>query len=292
MLVMPTSLAVAGLGLEFGNGVGVAHALTSLGGDAGRVAAPCGKRLCCVADDLQLDRVGEVEDLLGRHDLERARARKRHLVDVGDAARPRRSSPRPGRTRKIASSIEWVMSTMVVLVSSQISSTSRFISSRVKRRARRTARPSAARTACRQRAHEGGALLHAARKLARKTPAEAFEADPVEQLIDPDPIGLGALDFEGKADVGVEIAPGQQVGLLEHHADFGVRPLHRLAVEQHLAGGQAMQARTSTTAAWSCRSRKGRRSRRSRQPRCRASSGRWPAGRPTGYCRPWWRPSP
>ena len=89
-------------------------------------------------------------------------------------------------------------------------------------------------------AHQSRTLLHAARKLARKAAAEAFEADPVEQLIDPDAIRLGALDLEGKVDVGVEIAPGQEVGLLEHHADFRVRTLHRNAVEQHLAGREAM----------------------------------------------------
>ena len=34
--------------------------------------------------------------------------------------------------------------------------------------------------------HQGRALLHAARKLARKAAAEAFEADTVEQLVDPE----------------------------------------------------------------------------------------------------------
>ena len=83
-----------------------------------------------------------------------------------------------------------------------------------------------------QRAHQRGALLHAARKLARKAAAEAFETDAIEQFIDPDTIGLGALDLEGKVDVGVEIAPGQQVRLLEHHADLrdsGLSPACRRA---------------------------------------------------------------
>ena len=94
-----------------------------------------------------------------------------------------------------------------------------------------------------KRPHKGGALLHAARKLTRKAAAKTFEADAVQQFVDPDAIGLGALDLEGEVDVGVEVAPGQEVGLLEHHADLGVWAGHRLAVEQHLAGGEAMQPR-------------------------------------------------
>ena len=94
-----------------------------------------------------------------------------------------------------------------------------------------------------KRPHERGALLHAAGKLAREAAAETLEADAVEQLVDPDAVGLGALDLEGEVDVGVEVAPGQQVGVLEDHADLGIRAGHRLAVEQHFAGGKSVQSR-------------------------------------------------
>ena len=96
----------------------------------GEGAEPCGKRLCCVPT---------ISSLMA---LVRS---KTSLVDMISSERGRGNgtswmlATRPGRglitttrsERKMASSIEWVISTMVVLVSSQISSTSRFISSRV-----------------------------------------------------------------------------------------------------------------------------------------------------------------
>ena len=130
MLVMPTSPAPPGLALNSGM-ASVSLTLSSLGCGLARVAARCGKRLCCVPT---------ISSLIA---LVRS---KTSLVDMISSERGRGNgtlwmlATRPGRglitttrsARKIASSIEWVMRTMVVRVSSQISSTSRFISSRVK----------------------------------------------------------------------------------------------------------------------------------------------------------------
>jgi len=60
---------------------------------------------------------------------------------------------------------------------------------------------------------------------------------------DPGAVRLLALDLEGKADVGVEIAPGQKVRFLEDDANIGMRTGDRYAVEPDLAAGQAVQAR-------------------------------------------------
>src|SRR5882672_2310326 len=50
------------------------------------------------------------------------------------------------------------------------------------------------------------------------------------------------LDFERQLDVADQVAPGQQVGLLEDHGDLGVRLADAAAVEQYLALGQAVEA--------------------------------------------------
>jgi hypothetical protein len=51
-----------------------------------------------------------------------------------------------------------------------------------------------------------------------------------------------ALDLERQLDVLDQVAPGQEVGVLEHHADLRVRLVHGLAIEQDAAAGQLVQA--------------------------------------------------
>ena len=231
----------AGLGLEFGNGVGLAHTVLTRLPAIGRRRGALREAALLRADDLQLDRVGEVEDLLGRHDLERARARERNFVNVGDPTRPRahhdhavgeedRLLDRVGDQHDGGSGVEpdFLDQPVHLLAGEGVERAEWLVHQQHG-------------WLVGQRPHQRGALLHAAGKLARKAAAEAFEADAVEQFVDPDPVRLGALDLERKVDVGVEVAPGQEVRLLEHHADLRVRAGHRLAVEQHLAGGEAMQ---------------------------------------------------
>ena len=96
----------------------------------------------------------------------------------------------------------------------------------------------------RERADDRGALLHAARELARILGLEALEADPAQEALDPLLVRgrLQALDLERQMDVLDQRAPGQQIGVLEHHADLRVRPGDRRAVQEHAARGQLVQA--------------------------------------------------
>ncbi len=145
----------------------------------------------------------------------------------------------------MASSIEWVMRTMVVLVSSQISSTSRFISSRVKASsAPNGSSISSTRGLVAQRAHQC-ARAAACRPTARaEAPARnlrgrrAFNSSSIQTRS-----GLVPLISKGKLMLASRLRQGSEVGLLEHHADLGVGAGDRLAVEQHFAGGEAVQPR-------------------------------------------------
>ena len=159
---------------------------------------------------------------------------------------------RPGRgdititrsARNTASAMLCVTNTMVLPVSSQISWSSRFISSRVK--ASRAPNGSSIRSSDGiegQAAHDRGALLHAARELARVFGLETIEADPAQQALDAVPVlcCFQALDLERQLDVPDHGTPRQKVGVLEHHADLRVRPEHRRAIQQHLPGGELVQ---------------------------------------------------
>src|SRR4051794_10687208 len=74
-LVMPTSPPSPELALNSGM-ASLLFTVSSLGSYPGRQSRN-GKTALLLADDLQLDCDGEVEHLLGGHDLERARARER-----------------------------------------------------------------------------------------------------------------------------------------------------------------------------------------------------------------------
>src|SRR5690606_20826655 len=68
-LVMPTSSLAPGLDLYSGI-ASASLTMSSLGCRLDRVGGLLRKAALLVADDLELDGVGEVEDLLGRHNLE------------------------------------------------------------------------------------------------------------------------------------------------------------------------------------------------------------------------------
>src|SRR5437868_2209743 len=84
-LVMPTSWPSPDLALNSGMASVLLNS-TSLGSDGGRIGRRTEATLL-LAEDFQLDRVGKVEDLSCGHDLERTRARERHLVLVGYPSR-------------------------------------------------------------------------------------------------------------------------------------------------------------------------------------------------------------
>ena len=93
----------------------------------------------------------------------------------------------------------------------------------------------------RQASHDRGALLHAARQLPRKLVLETRQADAVEELVDPLPFRRLALDLEGQLDVLLEISPGQEVGILEDHRDFGMRLRHGLVAQHDGAARKRME---------------------------------------------------
>ena len=125
--------------------------------------------------------------------------------------------------RNTASAIEWVMKTMVFLVSSQISWISRFISSRVKA----SSAPNGSSISSSEGSTESARTIEARCCMPPESSRgilglEAGEADPAQQAVDPAGSGAGVPDLERQIDVLLQGAPGQEVGLLEHHADLRV----------------------------------------------------------------------
>ncbi len=86
----------------------------------------------------------------------------------------------------------------------------------------------------RQRARDADALLLAARQLGRIAVALVGQADHVEQRLDaaPDAGTVGAEDLEGQRHVVEDGARGQQVEVLEDHADRAARRPQRPLVER------------------------------------------------------------
>ena len=87
-----------------------------------------------------------------------------------------------------------------------------------------------------------GPLLHSARKLARELVFEALEIDPLEQMLDPLHVRPAPLQFERQRHVLEQIAPRQQIGVLEDHRNLGMRPGDDVLAEPDLAAGQIVQA--------------------------------------------------
>ena len=95
----------------------------------------------------------------------------------------------------------------------------------------------------RERPHDRRPLLHAAGELARVRLLEADEAGLVEELRDPRLVRLSPLDLEWELEVLPQVAPREEVRLLEDHPDLArARPGHRRAVEQHPPAGQGVKA--------------------------------------------------
>ena len=91
-------------------------------------------------------------------------------------------------------------------------------------------------------ADDRGALLHAARQLARVGALEAGQPHLLEQHRDALLVDGSLLDLERELDVLAQVAPGQEVRVLEHHPDLrGSRPDDGAAVDQDLTAGQGMQ---------------------------------------------------
>ena len=95
----------------------------------------------------------------------------------------------------------------------------------------------------REGAGEIDALAHAARELARIIVLEAFEAHELEQAHGVRPLrgAQGAADLRSDFRIGENVAPGQQIVLLEHEAAIGARPRDAPPIQMRLARGGLLQ---------------------------------------------------
>src|SRR5215510_11966373 len=96
-----------------------------------------------------------------------------------------------------------------------------------------------------QCAAERDALLHAARQLPGKTLAEAVEPDGLEEriglaaiafLVAPKPPAVWLDDLERQQHVVDDLAPGEQIRVLERHAGDLHRPAYPVAEKDDVAG--------------------------------------------------------
>ena len=95
----------------------------------------------------------------------------------------------------------------------------------------------------RERAHDRRALLHAARELTRHRVHELGQSGLLQQRIDARAVDRLPLDLEGELDVLAEVAPGQQVRVLEDHPRLlRPRPVDLRAVEGDAPARERMQA--------------------------------------------------
>ena len=112
----------------------------------------------------------------------------------------------------------------------------------------------------RERAGQPDALAHAAGELVGPARLGARKADQLE-IAPRDPLALRrahALGLEPELDIGERAAPGQELGVLEHHGALVIAAEHRPARGFEQAGRPAASAQAASAATWSCRSRSGR----------------------------------
>ena len=89
-----------------------------------------------------------------------------------------------------------------------------------------------------QGAYQRHTLRHTAGQLAGVILPEVLQADGFDHLLHLVLVALQlALHFQGEGDVVIDRQPGEQGGLLEHHAPVGAGSLDGLAVEGDGAGG-------------------------------------------------------
>ena len=88
-----------------------------------------------------------------------------------------------------------------------------------------------------QRPRDRHALLHPARKLVRIVAREFDELHPLQHLphLPPALVGRGLLHLEAEAHVRLDVEPGEERMLLEHHHRLGVGAPHLLAVNRDQA---------------------------------------------------------
>ena len=188
------------------------------------------------------------------HDLDELR--RERLLDRARPGQDRSSkmcASRPGRgvstttrsARKIASVTLWVTKTIVLPVSIQIFWMSRFISSRVKA----SSAPNGSSIRITSGSSERQRTMLARCCMPPESSRGNFFSNPARPTSSSRPamrslirLRVDLLDLEREVDVLHQVPPGQQVRVLEDHADLRARPLDRRAIEDDLAAGQLVQA--------------------------------------------------
>src|SRR5436309_7175062 len=109
-----------------------------------------------------------------------------------------------------------------------------------------------------QRAHDRGALAHAAGEFARAAVVEFGQTDFRQELMRAGNVSLRIepAQFELQHDVAEDVAPFEQHRALEHDAEIGLRTDDLVAVELYAAAGVTQQPgddaqqRTLAAAGW------------------------------------------
>src|SRR5690606_6273479 len=196
-----------------------------------------------IAHDLALDRVAQVEDLLRSHHLQRTRPFEGNAVDIPDASWAGRHHHNPvGQEDRLINRVGYQYDGGSGVEVDLLDQVVHFLAGEGVERPERFVHQENGRLEG-QRPDQGDPLLHAAREFSWHALAETLQADPVHQLVYPGLVGLLALYLERKANVGVDGAPREKIGILDHHADVRMGPADRLPVEGDFSPGEAVQAR-------------------------------------------------
>ena len=190
----------------------------------------------------------------GRQRHQIARMRKRHVDDLLDAARMRRHDHRPvAQEQRLLDRMGDVDHGLAgLLPDAHQLRLQKHAVLRIERRERLVHQQHAGIGD--EGAGDGAALAHAAGQLMRIVTAEPAQADEPERRLD----ALGRLaathpaGHQAEADIGLDVHPGKQAALLEHHRVLD-RPAGRLDLDGAAglaiqAGEDAQQGRLAATA--------------------------------------------
>src|ERR1700677_2660593 len=192
--------------------------------------------------DARLDLQHPRDELWSGLDVDRTRARNVDIVDRGDAARPRRHhDDAVGQEDRLRYRMSDEDDRLACLHPDFLDQQIHFVAGESVEGAERLVHQQHGGVD-REAPDDRGALLHAAGEFARHLVFEPLEIDALEQPRDALQVRPAAFDLEGKRDVLQQVAPGQQVGVLKDHRDFGMRLHDPLPPQADLSVGQPMES--------------------------------------------------
>ena len=209
--------------------------------------------------DARLDLHDARDEIRLRLDLDRARARDIDVVDRGDAARPRRHhDDAVGQEDRLRDRVGDEGDGLAGLHPDFLDQHVHLVAREGVERAERLVHQEHRRIDG-EAAHDRGALLHAAGKLARIFVVEAGEADALQELLDARR-GPARVRFSSKGSwmFFSSVRHGSRLASWKIIAICGCGRVIGSPSRRDLARPSARAGRPSTRAAWSCRSRTGR----------------------------------